>query len=885
MASHLGRLGCAKDSGKIVKYMPCTEREDRLEEAELDEISVIGGGSMDSLGRPVECAISTTELTEGRHSPVTANGPKLIPVNLAIIDDRTRLIGERLSSSGTRINIPSPTYSSTASMRSPKGTINSSSSRTSLLDACSSAIHVDNGKHGKSLSKEDQSYVNKAAMCSDGEITQQKNYQRRRKIPEKCGKWEMSIQGSHKHLGCNMTFVFDPSGRLCYYWSIIVSVAFLYNFWVLIYRFSFDEISNETMVMWFSLDYLADVIYILDVGVGFRTGYLEDGVLQTDPVKLRQHYMNCTRFYIDCLCLLPLEFLYLSIGFNTILRCFRLVKIYRFWEMLDRTERHTNYPNSFRAIGLIHYLLVIFHWNACLYYIISQKIGSGSRAWNNPFDKDDKLRNYLHSFYWSTVTLTMIGDLPKPRTNVEYLFCIMETIASLLLFATVLGHVANIVTNISTARKEFQAKLDGVKTYMNLRRVPRHLQEKVIRWFDYLWISKKSADEEKPLCYLPDKLKGEIAIHVHLDTLKKVEIFQNTEAGFLCELVLRLKPVLFSPGDYICRKGEVGKEMYIVNRGRLQVVADNGKTVLATLKASSYFGEISILNMGTAGNRRTASVRSVGYSDLFCLAKMDLWDVLKEYPAARVRLEAVASKRLKNYKKAPLERAAMNRSSSTPGLVESFGKQPIQAPFHYNTLPVMRTVHTGRSQETLATLQCDNDCHAKQFSRRGSVLGDAGVCRQEHDGSNEFSSDAGTECELQTVRPSARHQVPISASSIPLSHSSSASELLQGWREPSGDSVAFRSGAYSKTDTKMAVKSEAKDSSQEILLVEVKQLRERLAWLETDNTSMSLRLTQQQWEVENRLAEIEIHMCGSSSAGSTTSTSDERTRINQESVI
>ena len=64
-----------------------------------------------------------------------------------------------------------------------------------------------------------------------------------------------------------------------------------------------------------------------------------------------------------------------------------------------------------------------------------------------------------------------------------------------------------------------------------------------------------------------------------------MEIFQNTEAGFLNELVLRLKPVLFSPGDYICRKGEVGKEMYIVNRGKLHVVADNNKTVLATLKA------------------------------------------------------------------------------------------------------------------------------------------------------------------------------------------------------------------------------------------------------------------------------------------------------------
>jgi len=45
--------------------------------------------------------------------------------------------------------------------------------------------------------------------------------------------------------------------------------------------------------------------------------------------------------------------------------------------------------------------------------------------------------------------------------------------------------------------------------------------------------------------------------------------------------------------------GEVGKEMYIVSRGRLQVVSDNNKVVLATLRPGSYFGEISILNMGS----------------------------------------------------------------------------------------------------------------------------------------------------------------------------------------------------------------------------------------------------------------------------------------------
>ncbi len=174
--------------------------------------------------------------------------------------------------------------------------------------------------------------------------------------------------------------------------------------------------------------------------------------------------MNSTNFYVDCLCLLPLDFLYLSIGFNSVLRLFRLVKVYRFWMFMDRTERHTNYPNLFRALNLLHYLLVTFHWNGCLYHIIYKNNNFGSRNWVYSDDEsNDILKQYLQSYYWCTLALTTIGDLPKPRSNFEYGFVIMQLLFGLLLFATVLGHVASIVVSVSASKKEFQGKSLGLR--------------------------------------------------------------------------------------------------------------------------------------------------------------------------------------------------------------------------------------------------------------------------------------------------------------------------------------------------------------------------------------------------------------------------------------
>lgn len=92
-----------------------------------------------------------------------------------------------------------------------------------------------------------------------------------------------------------------------------------------------------------------------------------------------------------------------------------------------------------------------------------------------------------------------------------------------------------------------------------------------------------------------NRVNKELLCSFVLRVVPQVRIFADCEAGLLVELVLKLQPQVYSPGDYICKKGDIGREMYIIKEGKLAVVADDGIKQFVVLSDGSYFGEISIL--------------------------------------------------------------------------------------------------------------------------------------------------------------------------------------------------------------------------------------------------------------------------------------------------
>lgn len=207
----------------------------------------------------------------------------------------------------------------------------------------------------------------------------------------------------------------------------------------------------------------------------------------------------------------------------------------------------------------------------------------------------------------------------------RYIFTIVSYLIGVFIFATIVGQVGNVITNRNANRLEFERLLDGAKTYMRHHKVPGGMKRRVLRWYDYSWSRGRiqgGGDINTALGLLPDKLKTELALHVNLSVLKKVKnavchkkqkqqishplhfissclkvtIFQECQPEFLHDLVLKMRAYIFTPGDSICRKGEVAREMFIIADGILEVLSETGR-VLTTMKAGDFFGEIGILNL------------------------------------------------------------------------------------------------------------------------------------------------------------------------------------------------------------------------------------------------------------------------------------------------
>ncbi|XP_076741674.1 cyclic nucleotide-gated channel beta-1 isoform X6 [Maylandia zebra] len=441
----------------------------------------------------------------------------------------------------------------------------------------------------------------------------------------------------------------DPFTDLIYViWLFFVVAAWNWNVWLIPVRWAFPYQTPENIHLWLLADYTFDFIYIIDILVFQpRLQFVRGGDIVCDKKDMREHYMTTERFKMDIISLFPLEVFYYFTGVNSLLRFPRLLKYMVFSEFNDRMESVMKKAYIYRVIRTSMYLLYSLHINACLFYWGSDYEGLGSTKWVY----NGKGNAYIRCYYFAVKTLITIGGLPDPTTVFEICFQLINYFVGVFAFSIMIGQMRDVVGAATAGENYYRACMDSTVKYMTSYNIPREVQNRIKTWYDYTWKSQGMLDEQELLIQLPDKMRMDIAVDVNYAIVSKVALFQGCDRQMVFDMLMRLKSVVYLPGDFVCKKGEIGREMYIIKQGEVQVVGGPDlETVFVTIRAGSVFGEISLL-AGGGGNRRTANVKAHGFANLFILDKNDLAEILVHYPESEKLLRKKAKKMLTKDKK------------------------------------------------------------------------------------------------------------------------------------------------------------------------------------------------------------------------------------------
>jgi len=99
----------------------------------------------------------------------------------------------------------------------------------------------------------------------------------------------------------------------------------------------------------------------------------------------------------------------------------------------------------------------------------------------------------------------------------------------------------------------------------------------------------------------------------------------------------------FEPGDIIFNEGDVGDYLYIIVKGKVEILKKNlEKDVhIAFLGEGEFFGEMSLLNE----KRRNATVKCIDAADILAIRKSDFGALIANFPKLKEQIQTTEEKR------------------------------------------------------------------------------------------------------------------------------------------------------------------------------------------------------------------------------------------------
>ena len=119
------------------------------------------------------------------------------------------------------------------------------------------------------------------------------------------------------------------------------------------------------------------------------------------------------------------------------------------------------------------------------------------------------------------------------------------------------------------------------------------------------------------MAWLPSTLREEVMNDVLGKIVSSIPIFSSSSREVLYALVGSFHSRLFLPGDRLAMQGEPAVELYVIEKGRVELTPLDRSVTFAFLTDGDYMGEACLLK----ASKRTCSAYSVGYTDVYFLTR------------------------------------------------------------------------------------------------------------------------------------------------------------------------------------------------------------------------------------------------------------------------
>ncbi|CAI5493584.1 unnamed protein product [Closterium sp. Naga37s-1] len=372
--------------------------------------------------------------------------------------------------------------------------------------------------------------------------------------------------------------------------------------WELLYMVAFDLRATGA---WLIVDSCLSLVYLADVLLGFKTGYLtrekhvmgEGGVKMLLPQQIVMdqrcivwHYLR-TWFVVDVLSSLPIDLItsslaQSSVGFwlSAALRLLKLLRLRRLGQATQQLRQSALAGLYMEMTILVLQICMVCHVGACAFALIG-RLETAPESWLAAFNwsnggTQETLESaphgvvYAAAYYWAMVTFASVGygDIHPVDTLAERLFATAYILVTSILLGYAIGQISSLIYSSRARRESVRQRCNTLHRFIEKEEISEWLANRMMVSLTGKWQSELSQrfHEGDLIDALSDDLRADLFVHWWQRHVLPSPMLPHNHS-FLAHVFPCLILRRVAPADVVASEGEFTRHLYIVRSGTLDV--------------------------------------------------------------------------------------------------------------------------------------------------------------------------------------------------------------------------------------------------------------------------------------------------------------------------